>query len=89
MRNSISNISALYGGISPTVDIEDNSADLMVIQREDMVIHHTSKMSSRYIAQEPYWVTKTLGYNVGGEIIYIATDQPTKIAPDFIPAEVI
>jgi hypothetical protein len=89
MRNSIKNVSTLYGGISPTIDIEDDSADLMVIQREDMVIHHTSKLTSRYKVEEVFWVTKTLGYNAMDEVIYIITDKPTRIVPDFIPAEVL
>ena len=89
MRNSIKNVSTLFGGISPTVDIEDDSSTLMVIQREDMVISHTSKLASRYKAEENYWIVKTLGYNAANEVIYITTEPPTKNTPDFIPAEVL
>lgn len=89
MRNSIKNVSTLFGGISTSIDIEDDSADLMVIQREDMTIHHTSKLTSRYQLEETFWVTKTLGYNSKNEVIFITTNKPTRVTPDFIPPEVL
>ena len=89
MRNSIHSISEVFGGISTSIDLEDNSSDLMVLQKSDMTIAYTSQIAMRYQANEPYWVIKTLGYNIKDEVIYIVTDPPTIIAPDFIPEEVI
>ena len=89
MRNSVNNLSTIYGGLTPTIDIEDNSADLMVIQREDMTIHHTGKITARYVVEETFWITKVLGYNIKDEVIYIITEKPTRNTPDFIPEEVI
>lgn len=90
MGNSNRDVSSLFGGLPTTIEIEDNSANLIVIQREDMVIHHTAQIASRYVLNgEAYWIVKTLGYNELDEVLYIETNPATAIAPEFIPEEVV
>lgn len=89
MRNSINSISEVFGGMPASVDIDDNSSDLVVMQRADMDIHHTARIATRYRVERPYWVVKLLGYNASDEVVYIQTEKPTVTPPDFIPDEVL
>ena len=89
MRNSISSISDVFGGVNPIVDLEDNSSDLVVMQRSDMTIAYTAKIASRFKALNTYWIERTIGYNVSDEVVYIQTNKPTVSTPTFVPEEVL
>ena len=90
MVNINKDVASLFGGVPTTIEIEDNSADLIVMQREDMTIHHTAQIASRYILnKEIYWVVKVLGYNASNEVLYVQLQKPTTATPEFIPEEVI